>query len=151
MMVNADIYILEDPDITKCYKEIKKICKKICNGISITWHDYNNESFLNDVNREKHCDAAIDLNYSNKRLFIALEITASIHYCDEEDKLNNSIDFFYKKQVINNSTKRVSIVYYKRKPGKSEAEKGIKVGRNKIILMKCDDTLIQVLSDYNLI
>ncbi|MEM2101831.1 MAG: hypothetical protein QXP69_06075, partial [Candidatus Nitrosocaldus sp.] len=93
----------------------------------------------------------IDLNYSNKRLFIALEITASIHYCDEEDKLNNSIDFFYKKQVINNSTKRVSIVYYKRKPGKSEAEKGIKVGRNKIILMKCDDTLIQVLSDYNLI
>lgn len=98
----------------------------------------------------KHCDAAIDLNYSNKRLFILLEITSLIHYCDEMDKLNHTRDFFYKMQVINNNTKIVPIVYHKR-VGKSKAAKDIKIGKNNVIFMKCNETLIQILSDYNLI
>ncbi len=149
---SANIYILEDPQRTKCYKKIIDICKKIMRGITINgWYDYNNNQILSGINNMKHCDAAIDLNYSNKRFFILVEITSLIHYCSEEDKLKESHNFFYNKQVIDNNTKIVPIIHYERKPGKPEAEKSIQLGRNKIIPMRCNENLIQVLSDYNLI
>lgn len=150
MQNNADIYILEDPKKTKCYNNIIDICDKIRGNITINkWHHYDNNPALKNVNQMKHCDAAIDFNYSNKRLFILLEITALVHYCDEEDKFNNTRDFFYKVQVINNNTKIVPIVCHKR-VGKSKAAKDIKIGKNKVIFMKYNETLIQILSDYNL-